>query len=102
MDTFTKHLCKLMNQASGSLKTKSQKNFYLTAASQCPFPDQNVSKILNNVSLDAVSVVLQQSPVWVKYILEWPDTGIQLQEVGPVGMHNLKEQECQGPHGCAG
>lgn len=62
MDTFAKHLRKLMNQASGSSKTKSRKNFYLTAAPQCPFPDQNVGKILNNVSLDAVFVQFYNNP----------------------------------------
>ena len=61
MEAFAKHLRKLMNQASGS-KTKSRKNFYLTAAPQCPFPDQNVGKILNNVSLDAVFVQFYNNP----------------------------------------
>ena len=61
METFAEHLRKLMNQASGS-KTKSRKNFYLTAAPQCPFPDQNIGKILNNVSLDAVFVQFYNNP----------------------------------------
>ena len=62
IDTFAKHLRKLMNQANGSSKTKSRNNFYLTAAPQCPFPDQNVGKILNNVSLDAVFVQFYNNP----------------------------------------
>ena len=62
MDTFARHLRKLMNQASGSSKTKSRKKFYLTAAPQCPFPDQNVGTILNNVSLDAVFVQFYNNP----------------------------------------
>ena len=62
LDTFTKHLYKLMNQASGSSKTKSQKKFYLTAAPQCPFPDQNVGTILNNVALDTVFVQFYNNP----------------------------------------
>lgn len=62
MDTFAKHLRKLMNQASGSSTTKSQKKFYLTAAPQCPFPDQNVGTILNNVALDAVFVQFYNNP----------------------------------------
>ena len=61
METFTEHLRKLMNQASG-LKTKSWKNFYLTTAPQCPFPDQNVGKILNNVSLDTVFMQFYNNP----------------------------------------
>ena len=61
METFAKHLRELMNQASGS-KTKSWKNFYLTAAPQCPFPDLNVGKILNNISLDAVYVQFYNNP----------------------------------------
>ena len=63
LDTFAKHLRKLMNQASGSSKTKSRKKFYLTAAPQCPFPDQNVGTILNNVALDAVFVQFYNNPL---------------------------------------
>lgn len=59
---FAKRLRKLMNDHQRKSHAKSRKNFYLTAAPQCPFPDKNVGELLDKVHLDAVFVQFYNNP----------------------------------------